>query len=126
MMRSQVAAVIAGRDANYPGNARRAHSDAGCLFHGRQVQAVYDDLINRIDSRRQSAVHQSAEGRAECIVGAGPEFLVAAADFAAAADDASRKWQDDAGYLTNGRHRGFRPPKSSSLILTQDEEIPAC
>src|SRR6516225_7936991 len=99
VMRSQVAAIIAGGDADNARDAGGPDADAGSFFHSSQIQAIDDNLVNRVDAFGHGRLDLAAQGRAVGVIGAGAEFLVSASDLAAGADDATRKGQDNAGDL---------------------------
>src|SRR5438270_4194546 len=84
--RPQVAAVVAGGDSPYAGPAGRPDACPHRRLHCRQIDAVNDHFIDGVHALGQRRWNDAAERGAVGIVSAGPEFLVAAADLAAAAD----------------------------------------
>src|ERR1043165_9168444 len=125
MHRSEVTAIVAGRDAEDARPARGADADAGRFLDGGLIDAVDDDFVDGIDPFGQGGFHHAAQGGAISVVGAGTQFLVATADLAAGADNAAGKWKNDAGELPNRGDSGFCGRQPFGLARRQKQEIPA-
>src|SRR6185369_1187705 len=77
---AELAAVVAGGDAQDAGTAGGPHADAGRLLDAGQVDAVDDDLVHGVGALGQGGRHLAAQGGTVGVVGAGAELLVATAD----------------------------------------------
>src|SRR5579884_1354947 len=102
--RPEMAAVVAGTDADDAGTTSRLDAGAHGLLDGSEIESIDDDFVDGMDAFGQSRGDQAAQRGAISIVGAGFELFVTAADFAAAADDAAGKRTNHAADLLDGRH----------------------
>src|SRR5262245_48969923 len=57
--RPEVAAVVAGRDAQHAFHASGAHAKPGCFFDGLQIDAVDHDLVNGVGLGRERRFDES-------------------------------------------------------------------
>src|SRR5207302_354283 len=112
-------------NTQHTGTACGPDADAGRLLDARQIDAVDDDLVNRVGTLGQGRLHHAAQRGTVGIVGTGTELLVATADLAAAAHDAPGKGQDHARHLTHGGNGGLGGGESGRLTVADDQEVPA-
>src|SRR5205823_8033368 len=90
------AAVVSRADCEDPRAASRTDADPHGLFDRRYVQPIDHNFVDGVATVRQFGA-AAAESRAIQVVGAGSEFFVPAADFAATANHAAGKRRDNAG-----------------------------
>ncbi len=117
VMLSQLAAVITGGDEGQTGAAcggvqTGSHRSADRI--GRE--AVDHQFVDRSGAGRQFAAGQSDQRRAIGIVGAGLQFFVTRANFAAGSDDPAGERQYDIGDFADRGGGGFRGEQCLSLI----------
>lgn len=91
---SELATVVSGTDRQDSRSAGGANADARRGFHGVERQAIEDDFVDAIASFGQIGAAATTQRRAECIVGAGAQILVFAADLTPASNDAAGKRGD--------------------------------
>src|SRR5579884_1297125 len=122
---AEIAAVVAGADADNTRTAGGFDAGARRLLDGGEIESVDDDLVDGIDAFGEGGFDQAAQCRAIGVVGAGFELFVAAADFAAAADDAAGEGTDHAGHAFNGGDGRSRRGERRRLAFAEDQEVAA-
>src|SRR5262249_34504811 len=122
---AELATVVPGADLHDAWTAGRPDPDAHGGFDCAHIEAVDDDLVDRVHLRRQPAPAVSAKRGAVLLVRGRPERLVARADLAAAADDTAGEGEDDAGDGADGDHRSLCRVERRRLVRGQDEEVSA-
>src|SRR5579875_1207660 len=122
MKRSEMAAVVAGTDADDAGTTSGLDAGVHGLLDDGKIESVDDDFVDGVNTFRKGRGDQTAQCWAIGVVGAGFELFITAADFAAAADNAAGKGTDDAANLphgSDGSGQGCR------LTLAKDKKIAA-
>src|SRR2546426_2190604 len=94
-MLAELAAVVAGGDAQDAVATGGADAGGRGAPHVLQRQAIDDDLERPGGVAGQRGLHEAPQGRAVGGVGRGNQFLVFGTDFAAAAHDAAWKWRSE-------------------------------